>query len=194
MNRILDKKMILIVATLTSTAYLSGCGKTSDEEKALAVFSTSVSEFADYIKDTNEKINSLDASQEESVIELLEILDDMDNQFETFSQLEAPLQYAGVSNLARQASTGMSLAGSSYHTAYESEPFDENYANAAYQCYSNSIEYIRYIGYLLKGEKIPENDHVTVYEELNDENLLDKWLSGDDKNEAAYDNEPEAAN
>ena len=77
MNRILDKKMILIVATLTSTAYLSGCGKTSDEEKALAVFSTSVSEFADYIKDTNEKINSLDASQEESVIELLEILDDM---------------------------------------------------------------------------------------------------------------------
>ena len=57
-----------------------------------------------------------------------------------------------------------------------------------------SIEYIRYIGYLLKGEKIPENDHVTVYEELNDENILDKWLSGDGENEATPVNAPEAAN
>ena len=195
MNRILsDKKIIFFVAAMTGASCLSGCGKTSDEEKALAVFSTSVSEFADYIKDTDEKINSLDASQEESVGELLEILDDMEDQFANFSQLETPLQYAGVSNLARQASTDMSLAVSYYHTAYESEPFDENYATAAYQCYSNSIEYIRYIGYLLKGEKIPENDHVTVYEELNDENILDKWLSGDDENEATPVNAPEAAN
>ncbi|GFI21809.1 hypothetical protein IMSAGC011_00582 [Lachnospiraceae bacterium] len=195
MNRILrNKKTILIVTALTSATCFSGCNKASDEEKALAVFSTSISEFATYIKDTDEKINDLDPSQKESVIELLEILDDMDNQFENFSLVEPPLQYAGVSNLARQASTDMSLAVSYYHTAYESEPFDENYANAAYQCYSNSIEYIRYIGYLLKGEKIPENDHVTVYEELNNENILDKWWSGDDENEATFDNASEVAN
>jgi len=36
------------------------------------------------------------------------------------------------------------------------------------------------MGYLIAGEKIPENDHVKVYEETNDKNILDKWLSDDE--------------
>lgn len=43
----------------------------------------------------------------------------------------------------------------------------------------NSMEAVKCIGMLLKGEKIPENDHVTVQEISNDEHILDKWLSGD---------------
>ena len=88
----------------------------------------------------------------------------------------------------------MSLAVSHYHTAYESEPFNENYADAAYQYYKNSYEYVQYMGYLLAGEDIPENDHVKVYEETNDKNILNKWLS-DDENETntASEQIPEAA-
>ena len=126
----------------------------------------------------------------------MEILDDMEIRFEEFASIEMPVQYEGVKGLALQASEEMSLAVSHYHTAYESEPFHESYADAAYQCYERSYECVQLMGYLLAGEKIPENDHVKVYEESNDKNILDKWLSNDEsessENETASDELSEA--
>ena len=52
-------------------AMLSGCGNTSEAEKELAVFSSSVTDFSEYIQEADEKINSLDVSQKESADELL---------------------------------------------------------------------------------------------------------------------------
>lgn len=46
------------------------------------------------------------------------------------------------------------------------------------------MEAVKYIGMLLKGEDIPENDHVTVQEITNDEHILDRWLSGDKEEDA----------
>ena len=180
---------MLYTVALFGAISLSGCGKTSDEEKALASFSSSISDFTDYIQDADEKINSLDINKKESANELLEILDDMDAEFAKFAQIDPPDQYESVSGLASQASEAMSNAVLYYHTAYESDPFDENYANAAYQYYSNSMEAVNIIGYLLAGEKIPENDHITVYEETNDGHILDKWLSGDKDGEKNEENE-----
>jgi len=175
------KKVILITAALFGAVSLSSCGNTtSEEEKALAVFSTSIATFKDSIEEADEKINSLDASKQESVMELLEILDDLDMEFMEFAQLskeQAPNQYESIPQLAEQASTDMTTAVSYYHTAYESEEFNQDYADAAYQHYAYSMEMIQYIGMLLKGEEIPENDHVIVHEVTNDEHILDKWLS-----------------
>lgn len=182
MNNQLTFKIIkLFSAAMLSSVFLSGCGSSSKEEAALASFSSSVADFTDYIQDADEKINQLDINKTESADELLEILDGMDTKFAEFASIEMPAQYEGVKGLAKQASEEMSLAVSHYHTAYESEPFNENYADAAYQCYRNSYEYVQYMGYLIAGEKIPENDHVKVYEETNDKNILNKWLSDDEK-------------
>lgn len=182
MNNQLTFKIIkLLSAAMLSSVFLSGCGSSSKEEAALASFSSSVADFTDYIQDADEKINQLDINKTESADELLEILDGMDTKFAEFASIEMPAQYEGVKGLAKQASEEMSLAVSHYHTAYESEPFNENYADAAYQCYRNSYEYVQYMGYLIAGEKIPENDHVKVYEETNDKNILNKWLSDDEK-------------
>lgn len=172
--------MRLLSAAMLGAVFLSGCGSSNEEEEALASFSSSIADFTDYIQDADEKINNLDSSRTESADELLEILDDMDAKFAEFASIEMPIQYEGVKGLAKQASEEMSLAVSHYHTAYESEPFNENYADAAYQCYKNSYEYVQYMGYLLAGEEIPENDHVKVYEETNDQNILDRWLSDDE--------------
>lgn len=188
----IDKKVILCTAALLGALTLSGCQKTSEEEKEIADFSACIADFTDYIQEADEKINSLDVSKKESADELLGILDDMDAEFTAFSQIQAPDQYESVPGLAKRASEDMSLAVSYYHTAYESEEFDENYADAAYQCYTNSMKAVKYIGFLLMGEDIPEDDHVTVYEITNDENILDKWLSGD-KDDDAGQNDSETA-
>ena len=186
------KTIRIFSAAMLGAAVLSGCGDTNAEEEALlflssqfslfllASFSSSVSDFTDYIQDADEKLNNLDIYQATSADELLEILDEMDARFAEFASIDMPAQYEGVKGLAAQASEEMSLAVSHYHTAFESEPFNENYADAAYQCYKNSYEYVQYMGYLIAGEKIPENDHVKVYEETNDKNILDKWLSDDE--------------
>lgn len=190
-NCFADKKMLLISAALIGALGLSGCGNTSDEEKELAVFSSSIADFKDYIQEADERINGLDVNRKESASELLEILDGMETEFAEFASLsesQAPDQYESIPSLAKQASEEMSLAVSCYHTAYESEEFEQNYAEAAYKHYTNSMKGIKYIGFLLMGEEIPEDDNVTVYEKTNDEHILDKWLSGDkedDLNEAA---------
>lgn len=180
----IDKKAILCTAALLGVFGLSGCGNTSEEEKELAGFSASIADFTDYIQEADTKINSLDVNKKESASELLDILDDMNTEFAEFSQIQAPDQYESVPGLAKRASEDMSLAVSYYHTAYESEEFDKDYADAAYQCYTNSMKAVRYIGYLLMGEDIPEDENVTVYEITNDERIIDKWLSGDKEDDA----------
>lgn len=180
------KKNLLVTAALLGALGLSGCGDTSEEEKELAVFSSSVTAFKDYIQEADAKINGLDVSQKESVGELLEILDDMDQEFAEFAVLaeaQAPSRFESVPGLAQKASEQMTQAVAFYHTAYESEEFGKHYADAAYQYYTNSMEGIKYIGMLLLGEKIPESDNVTVYEITNDGHILDKWLSGGDEDD-----------
>ena len=185
-NYFLNKKILLCTSVLAGVISLTGCSGKSEKEKELAVFSSSIADFTDSIQEADERLNSLDVSQKESVGELLEILDELDAEFAEFavrSRNQTPDQYESVPRLAQQASIDMSTAVSYYHTAYESEEFNENYADAAYQCYANSMEAVKYIGMLILGEKIPENDHITVYEITNDENILDKWLSGDKEDE-----------
>ena len=186
-NGLINKKTLLLSAALLGVLGLSGCGNTSDEEKTLAVFSSSIADFKDYIQEADERINGLDVNQQESASELLEILDSMETEFAEFAELsraQAPNQYESISRLAEQAGSDMTMAVSYYHTAYESEEFDKNYADAAYQHYTYSMEAVKYIGMLLKGEDIPENDHVTVQEITNDEHILDRWLSGDKEEDA----------
>lgn len=184
----IGKKAMLCTYVLAGTVALSGCGNTSEAEKELAVFSSSVTDFSEYIQEADEKINSLDVSQKESADELLRILDEMNTEFAAFATIKAPDQYESVPGLAERASEEMSRAVSFYHMAYESEEFNENYADAAYQCYTSSMTAVKYIGMLLLGEEIPEGENITIYEITNDEHLLDKWLSGD-KDEENSENE-----
>ncbi len=170
---------VIVIVTLSATC-LFGCGKTSDEEKELANFSTSVLDFANYIKEVDGKINMLDVNKQESSQELLEILDDMDEKFSAFAELNIPARYSAVEELAMEASENMSKAVSYYHTAYEVGEFNESYANAAYEYYTRAMIRITYIGYVLEGEEIPQGENVIIYEESNDSSVLDKWLSGDE--------------
>jgi hypothetical protein len=184
-----NSKIFLIAAL--GTLSLAGCGKNSDEEIEMAAFSSSISDFTSYINDANEKINSLDTTQSDSKLELLNILDDMDSEFSKLTEIDVPTQYASVKTFAEGASKNMSSAVSYYHLAYDTDIYDENDADAAYEHYTRAMLEIECIGYVLSGDEIPEDllenagIHVTVYEGSNDEKILDKWLSDDEETETA---------
>ena len=182
-----------LLFTVTMSACLFGCGSSSDAEKELADFSAKISDFTEYIKEANDQMNNLDATDKASIDELLSILDEMDNEFKQLAEIDAPTQYQDVENLADEASENMSLAVSSYHSFFESETFSEYDAANAYEYYTRAMKRVKYIGYMLTGGEIPEDENVTIYEETNDSNILHKWLS-DDKEEDASDLETASEN
>ena len=166
----------LILPVIAITFCLSGCGN-SAEEKELADFSNKMSTFTETIKKADEDINSLDTTNKESVDELLQILDNLDSEFMSFAEISAPSQYKTVESLADQASENLSEAVKYYHNAFESEEFNVQDADIAHQYYVRAMTRVEYIGYIITGAEIPANEHVTVHEESNDSNLIDKWLS-----------------
>lgn len=189
----LKKTYKLLLIALLGTFCFSGCGKTSEEEQELAAFSANIADFTNYIKEADQKINGIDVTQKEAPAELLQILDDMDAEFAKFAEIDMPVQYKGVERLADEASENMSLAVSYYHSAYEAESFGKDDAEIAYQHYTRVMDRIKYIGYVVSGDDIPADEHVTIYEETNDSNILEKWLGGDeDESATASETTPEA--
>jgi hypothetical protein len=148
----------------------------------VAAFSSSISDFTSYLYSANEQINSLDCTQKESCDELMDILDEMEGEFESLANLDVPEKYDGVRTLAQGASNNMSLAVSYYHSAFESETFNSDDSSTAYEYYMRAMLEVECIGYILANEDIPDGllddvgIHVTVSGETTDENLLNKWL------------------
>lgn len=155
------------LAAFALAVCLSGCGKNTDEEKELAVFSESLSDFSNALKETDSQINQLDVTQEDSSDQMLKLLDNLDEEFAKLARISVPdqAQYQGIEPLAAEASQNMSEAVAHYHSAFESETYNAYDAEIAYQYYVRAMERVEYIGHLLSGNDIPENDHVTIFEE-----------------------------
>ena len=179
-----SNKYKYIAAAITTVICLTACGHT-DEERELADFSSSISNFTASIQDANQQINELDVNDANASEDLLSILDGLDEQFKGLAELPVPEQYQSIETLADEASENMTNAVSYFHSAYGGETFNEQDADVAYQYYTRAMVRIEYIGYVLVGE-IPENDHVTVQEqELNDTRFIDKILDNDDEGQSA---------
>lgn len=168
-------KLIAMIATVLC---LSGCGNT-DEEKELADFSSSISDFTTVIKNANDQINAIDTSSSDASEQLLEILDHLDTEFQELAELPVPEQYKSIESLADEASTNMTNAVSYYHAAYEAEEFSEQDADVAYEYYTRAMTRVQYIGYVLVGE-IPEGENITIHEETIENKLLDTLLRDND--------------
>jgi outer membrane murein-binding lipoprotein Lpp len=183
MHRI--KKRKLLLAAFAGMLMLTGCGSTSKDEKAVAAFSSSISEFTSYLDSANEQINELDTTQKESCDELLDILDEMEIEFENLANLDVPDKYESVKTLAQGASKNMTQAVSYYHYFFEGDTYDSDDSETAYEYYMRAMLEVECIGYILANEDIPEGlledsgISLTVSGETTDANILNKWL-GDD--------------
>jgi hypothetical protein len=183
----------ILLASLAGAFILTGCGKTSNEDKEIAAFSSSVADFTSYLTDAGEKINNLDTTQSESCDELLEILDEMDEEFEKLASLNVPDSYDGFNTLAQSASANMSNAVSYYHLVYDSDDgeFDYDASQTAYEYYMRAMLEVECIGYILSNQDIPDTlledagIHVTVSGESSDESILNKWLGDDSSTDDA---------
>lgn len=147
----------LTLSVLLAVFAMTGCGKneTADE---LSSYQASMTTFCDNISYINDQINALDGTGESDVETLLKNLDTLDDQFAQMAELSVPEEFAAIDNLADEASENMTMAVSYYHEAYDSDTFNSNYADAAYEYYTRANIRLGYILQILHGEEITDEN------------------------------------
>lgn len=145
---------------MLSSLLLTGCAA----DRELATFRESFEEFCNDVAEIDASINGLDANSETAPTELLELLDQLEVEFQELAALEVPEEFAYMESLADEASENMGLAVENYHTAFGSETHDAYAANIASQYYERAYKRIRYMITFMHGE-VPDDENVSIVEE-----------------------------
>lgn len=153
-----NKVRLLIAGLLASTA-LTACG----EDPELTQFRNSIESFCTEISQIDTAINGIDASSEGAVRELLSYLDDLEDAFQEFAELDFPEEFDYLEEIADQAGDYMSNAVSGYHEAYSDSSYDETIAAYAGENYSRAYKRIQIIITFLHGET-PEDVDLQIEE------------------------------
>ena len=158
----------LILSVLLIIPTLTGCGE-SEATNRLKSYQSSMTTFCDNISYINDQINALDGTGESDVEDLLKNLDTLNDQFLQMAELAVPEEFATVENLADEASENMNMAVTYYHQAYESDTFNQNYADAAYEYYTRANTRLGYILQILHGEEILDDNVKYIMEDSDTE-------------------------
>lgn len=143
----MKNKVRLLFAGFLAAIVFTACG----EDPELTQFRNSIESFCTEISQIDTAINSIDASSEDAVTELLSCLDDLDAAFQGFAELDFPEEFNYLEEIADQAGDYMTTAVSSYHKAY-GETYDEYTAAYASENYSRAYKRIQIIITFLHGE------------------------------------------
>ena len=157
-------KLVVLCAVLLCGLLLTGCG----EDEQLTAYQEDMNTFFEHIVDFNDNMNAIDPSADNATEQLLSYLDQLQAEIAWMAELETPDQFSTVDSLADEADENMQQAVALYHSAFESEVFDEAVAEAARQYYDRANLRIQYIRMILHGE-IPEGEGITYTE---DEGIL----------------------
>lgn len=153
-------KLVVLCVSLLCGLWMTGCG----EDEKLTAYQEDMNTFFEHVADIHDGMNSIDATADDAVNQLLSYLDQLEDEIAWMAELETPDQFSAVDSLADEADENMKQAVALYHNAYEAEEFDETTAQAARQYYDRANLRIQYIIMILHGE-IPEGEGITYTEE-----------------------------
>lgn len=139
----------LLFAALLAAFTLTACGR----DPELAQFKNNIEDFCTKVSEIDAEINSIDASSENAVSELLSCLDCLDDTFQKFAALDFPDEFSYLKETADQAGEYMSEAVASYHEAYQNHSYDEATAAYAKENYARAYKRIQIILSFLHGEE-----------------------------------------
>lgn len=156
----MKRRVRVLFAAVLILLILTACG----EDPELARFRRSIDEFCTKVSQIDNSINSIDAQSDNATSELLSYLDELDIAFQSFAALDFPEEFDYLEDLADESSEYMTVAVSSYHTAYGNDAFDQYAAEYARQNYSRAYKRVQIIITLLHGEEPDDADFKIEYE------------------------------
>ncbi len=182
-------KIVILCVVLLCGILITACGQ--DEE--LTAYQEDMNTFFEHIASYHEGMNAIDASAPDAKEQLLSYLDQLQAEFTWMAELTVPDAFSAVDSLADEADENMQQAVALYHSAYETDVFDEPTAQAAREYYDRANIRIQYIISILHGE-IPEGEGITYTEEsgILGGGYLNKDKEEEDGEEAPVETEQDA--
>ena len=182
-------KIVILCVVLLCGILITACGQ--DEE--LTAYQEDMNTFFEHIASYHEGMNAIDASAPDAKAQLLSYLDQLQAEFTWMAELTVPDAFSAVDSLADEADENMQQAVALYHSAYETDVFDEPTAQAAREYYDRANIRIQYIISILHGE-IPEGEGITYTEEsgILGGGYLNKDKEEEDGEEAPVETEQDA--
>ena len=182
-------KIVILCVVLLCGILITACGQ--DEE--LTAYQEDMNTFFEHIASYHEGMNAIDASAPDAKDQLLSYLDQLQAEFTWMAELTVPDAFSAVDSLADEADENMQQAVALYHSAYETDVFDEPTAQAAREYYDRANIRIQYIISILHGE-IPEGEGITYTEEsgILGGGYLNKDKEEEDGEEAPAETEQDA--
>jgi len=154
-------KKTVTAVILVMCVLLSGCGKGTKE---LDTYYDNMNNFTNNITVIKDSMESIDASSENALTDVLTCLDQLEEQFRLLSEIEVPKEFSANEQLADEAYTYMQEANRLYHEFYDDPQSEYSVFEAASENYSRAMKRVGYISSVLKGET-PEGEGVDVTEE-----------------------------
>lgn len=150
---------ILCITLMLTT--LAGCKKPEADNEAVSEYAEQMENFFVGIKTLDEKINSLNPEDENSLAELFIYLEQLEEQFKYLSEIDAPDEFNATESLADEAYDYMIKANQYFAKTFEDNSYNENTYKAGLECYNRANKRVKYIISLLHGE-IPTDEGVNV--------------------------------
>ena len=145
------KRFTLLIALMMSMLVFTGCG----EKEELTVYEENMKNFYAEISKIENAIAEIDESSENAVNTLLVNMEEMAACFQTLANMEVPMEFISIEELADDASAYMDEAVRLYSEAYEEDYVSDALIQAATENYESAMKRINYIAVLLQGD-IPE--------------------------------------
>ncbi len=156
----MKRRIYALLLSALCVISLTGCGSDNELDK----YRKSVENFYADVIEINDNINSIDAESEKAPQELLAELDDLNEVFKDFAELDVPSEYMAVESLADEAASFMDEAVTMYHSSFAEGTFNDFSVGMAYEKYCRAIIRINYIGDILQGKDL-EGEGVQIYYE-----------------------------
>lgn len=145
------RRFTSLAVLLLSIFVFTGCG----EKEELTVFEESMKNFYTEVSELENSINQIDTSSENAVETLIINMEEMALCFQTLAEMEVPMEFVSIEELADDASAYMDEAVRLYSEAYEEDYVSDALIQAAVENYESAMKRVNYIAILLQGE-IPE--------------------------------------
>lgn len=152
------KKLLLLTSIFVFAFSLTACSAAPEEVDS--EYKNSMENFFQGVSTLNDQINALNPDDPDSVSDLFMYLNELEEQFKYFADIDVPEEYQVTESLADEAYDYMKEANNYFSQSFSDNSFNEYTLEAAMECYSRANKRMQYVIDIIHGE-MPEDENVT---------------------------------
>lgn len=154
----MKKTCLSAIVMALSISLLSGCGDVSTED--YSDYKNQMNNFFESVVKLDEEMNALDTDNGDNIEDLFILLDQVEEQFKYFADIEVPDEFKVTESLADEAYDYMKEANNYYRQSFSENSFNENTLEAANECYARANKRMQYVIDIIHGQ-LPDDENVT---------------------------------